>query len=60
VRRAVVLADVRLDLDDPGDPRRSVAVVADETSAQQASAGLDRRTGEQLPQTFGQRDLTGT
>jgi hypothetical protein len=46
VRRPVVGADVRLDLDDPpGPPSR--LVVADEARAEQASRGLERWAGEE-------------
>jgi hypothetical protein len=57
VRRLVALADVRLDLDDAGDPSRlALALVArgvrlaDESRADQASGGLERRSGEQPPE----------
>jgi hypothetical protein len=60
VRGAIVLADVRLDLDDPGDPRARPAVVANESRAQQAPTGLQRRPGEELAQVVGQWDVTGT
>jgi hypothetical protein len=47
VGRPVVLADVRLDLDDPADPPAR-GVVADEAGAEQPAAGLERRAGEEV------------
>jgi hypothetical protein len=45
----VVLADVGLDLDDPGTaPARRI--VTDEAGAKQAAAGLERRPREELPE----------
>jgi len=46
---AVVLADVRLDLDDPGDAPAG-RVVTNKAGAQQAAAGVERRPGEELPE----------
>jgi len=46
VRRAIVDADVGLDLDDPpGSASR--LVVADESRAEQASGGFERGDGEE-------------
>jgi hypothetical protein len=41
----VVLADIGLDLDDPGDAATS-RVVPDQAGAQQAAPGLERRARE--------------
>jgi hypothetical protein len=63
MRGAIVLADVRLDLDDPRDPdgpRAGTAVLANESRAEQAPTGLERWPGQQLPQAVGQWDVTGT
>jgi hypothetical protein len=52
VRGEIVLADVRLELDDPADPP-SRAVVADEVPAEECPPGLERRQvedGPRLPQ----------
>jgi hypothetical protein len=47
VRRAIVGADVRLDLHDPpGTTARGV--LADEPAAEQSSRGVERRAFEQL------------
>jgi len=57
---AVLLADVRLDLDDPGDPSAG-RVVANEAGAEQPSPGVDRRSGEEvaeLGEPVGQRGTT--
>jgi hypothetical protein len=48
VRGAIVLADVRLDLDDPADPPAGV-VVPDQPCAEQRPSGLQRRRGEGCP-----------
>ena len=50
VRGAVVLADVRLDLDDPPDAagRARPPAVADEVRAEQRPRGVERRAGEEL------------
>jgi len=42
VRRLIVLPDVRLDFDDPSDPPTR-GIVADESCADQAACGLERR-----------------
>ena len=49
VRRPVVLADVRLDLDDPPDAAAAV-VLADEAQADQRRRDLERRPAEELPE----------
>jgi hypothetical protein len=55
MRRPVVLADVRLHLDDPGNPRRAAprsaldgAVVPDEPAAEQGATDRQRRELEDL------------
>ena len=45
----VVLADVRLDLDDPGDPDAG-GVLADEPGAEELAAGVEGRPGQDRPQ----------
>lgn len=48
MRGQVILADVRLDLDDPtGDP--ALRAIGDETAAQQRPGGVEGRPGEPLP-----------
>jgi hypothetical protein len=49
VRRAVLGADVGLDLDDPPDARRLAGLaVADQVGAEQPAGGLERRAREQV------------
>jgi hypothetical protein len=43
VGRLVVLADVRLELDDSGDPL-TIRTVADEPRPEESGAGLERRS----------------
>jgi hypothetical protein len=45
----VVLADVRLDLDDPADAARPVRVLADQPPAEDAVGDLEGRTREEPP-----------
>jgi hypothetical protein len=47
VRRAVDLADVRLDFDDPTRDPTAPRVVGDEPAAEQSARRLERRAGEQ-------------
>jgi hypothetical protein len=49
VRSLIVLADVRLDLDDPGDATAG-RIFPNETGAEQAATGGQRRPGEELPE----------
>jgi hypothetical protein len=49
VRGAVLLADVRLELDDPADPGATGGVGADESRAEQGARGLEGGSGEELP-----------
>jgi hypothetical protein len=46
VGRLVILADVRLELDDSGDPL-TIWTVADEPSPQQGRASLERRSPDE-------------
>jgi hypothetical protein len=48
VRRLIVLADVRLELDDPPDAATG-RVVADEAPAEERDADLEGRAGEDRP-----------
>jgi len=57
VGRQVGLADVRLDLDDPGD---ALPLLADEPRADQAAGGLERRAGEEPPQPLRRLDVSSS
>jgi len=50
VRCPVVLADVRLDLDDPPDASSGVAIVADQPRPDQPRRDLESRPAEELAQ----------
>jgi hypothetical protein len=65
VRRLVVLADVRLDLDDPADPTGLARAVgrrlANQVGAEQRARGVEGGSGEQLaPQRRATTDGAGT
>jgi hypothetical protein len=58
--RAVLFTDVRLHLDDPGDPPPR-GVVANDAGAEQPAPGVERRSGEEvaeLGEPVGQRGAT--
>jgi hypothetical protein len=59
VRRLVLLADVRLDLDDPARPRRR-AVIADQPAAEERPAELERGTLEDVASRGAYRGVTVT
>jgi len=64
VRRPIVLADVRLDLDDPGHPPDAVAIIAavipGQPAAEQRPAELESRQREDVSNGGRYRVLTGT
>jgi hypothetical protein len=50
MRGPIVLADVRLDLDDPADASRDSGGVADEAQADERRGDVERRPAEELPE----------
>jgi hypothetical protein len=59
VRRLVLLADVRLQLDDPGGPSNGT-VVPDQPAAEQRLTELERRQREDVAETRRYRGPTVT
>jgi hypothetical protein len=59
MRRLIVLADVRLDLDDPARPTRR-AVVPDQPATEQRPAELQRRQVENVASRGPYRGITVT
>jgi hypothetical protein len=59
VGRLVLLTDVRLELDDPGNPRAG-AVVADQQAAEQGATDLQRRQREDVADAAPDYPLTRT
>jgi hypothetical protein len=59
VGRLVLFADVRLDLDDPGDPRNG-AVVPDQPAAEQGAPDFQRRQLEDVADAAPYDPLTRT
>jgi len=59
VRRPIVLADVGLDLDDPGDPPPR-SVVANEPGAEQPAPGVERRSREEVAEVVEAMRQRGT
>jgi hypothetical protein len=59
VRRLVLLADVRLELDDPGDPRDRT-IVPDQPAAEQGATDLERRQLEDVADAAPYDPLTRT